>query len=255
MSALVDHQAFYEVQLPIFSGPLDMLLHLIERNELDITAISLVMVTDQYLEQVRQLGSEHLEQLMDFLSIGARLLLIKSRALLPQPPVDPEVDEEEDPAEALARQLKLYRRFKLAAGFLDGRQKEGLRTFLRVAPPPSLERSLDLMGVDMSVLVDALSSALERADLKEESVSVAVRQRMVTIEEQIKLLRGKVARHGRVAFNELLSRRTTWSEVSVTLLAVLELIKQHEVNAIQPNLFGPIEIVVAAPPTANDETE
>lgn len=252
LSAHIEQQTFYEVQLPVFSGPLDLLLHLIERNELDITAISLVMVTDQYLEQVRQLGSEHLEQLMDFLSIGARLLLIKSRALLPQPPVDPDVDEEEDPAEALAKQLKLYRRFKTAAKVLDERQIEGLRTFLRVAPPPSLERGLDLMGIDLAVLVDALSSALERADLKEDSVSVAVRQRTVTIEGQIKLLRGRVARHSRVAFNELLSERTTWSEIAVTLLAVLELIKRHEVNAVQPALFGPIEIVATAPSTRGD---
>ena len=76
----------YRVELPVFNGPLDLLLHLIEREELDITAVSLVQVTGQYLSQVRQLGEEQMEHLIDFISIGARLVLIKSRALLPRPP-------------------------------------------------------------------------------------------------------------------------------------------------------------------------
>lgn len=240
---MTERSAFYEIELPVFSGPLDLLLHLIERNELDITAVSLVVVTDQYLEQVRRLSGERLEQLMDFLSVGARLLLIKSRALLPVSPEDTGVEDEEDPAEALARQLRLYRRFKAAAGFLARQEHEGLRTYLRVAPPPALERSLDLSGIDLDSLIAALRAALERADLKEESVSVAVQKRSVTIEDQIGLLRQSIGEHGRVVFKDLLSARATWTEVSVTLLAVLELIKRHEVNARQPDLFGPIEIV------------
>jgi segregation and condensation protein A len=235
----------YEIRLPVFSGPLDLLLNLIEQNKLDITAVSLIAVTDQYLEQIKRFSGEQLEQLMDFLSIGARLLLIKSRALLPKSPETPDDEYEEDPAEALARQLRSYRRFKRAAAHLEEREQLGLRTYLRVAPPPALEHSLDLAGVDLDALVAALQSALDRADLKEDSVSVAVRPRTVTIEDQIRLLRRRVNDSGRVAFNELLSRRTTWSEVSVTLLAVLELIKRHEVNAQQPVLFGPIEIVAA----------
>jgi segregation and condensation protein A len=242
-SPAAEQSEFYKIELPVFSGPLDLLLHLIERNELDITAVSLVAVTDQYLEQVKQLSGERLEQLMDFLSIGARLLLIKSRALLPIVPEGPGIEDEEDPAEALAQQLRLYRRFKIAASFLAQQEREGLRTYLRVAPPPTLERNLDLTGVDLDSLISALHAALERADLKEESVSVVVQKRSVTIEDQIGLLRQNIGEHGRVAFNDLLSTRATWSEVSVTLLAVLELIKRHEVNARQPDLFGPIEIV------------
>jgi segregation and condensation protein A len=236
-------QAFsYEIQLPVFSGPLDLLLNLIEHNKLDITALSLVAITDQYLEQIRELKGEQLEQLMDFLAIGARLLLIKSRALLPQSPEMP-VEEEEDPAEALARQLRLYRRFKQVAAYLEERERMGLRCYLRTAPPPALEHRLDLTGIDLDSLIASLQSAIDRADMKDDSVSVAVKQRTVTIEDQIVLLRQQVMVHGQVGFKDLLSKRTTWSEVSVTLLAVLELIKRHEVNALQPELFGPIVIV------------
>ena len=97
----------YLIDLPVYSGPLDLLLHLIERQELDITAISLAAVADQYLEQIERLKKNRLDQLMEFLVVAAKLLVIKSRALLPQAP--PELtteDEEEDPAEALARQLR-----------------------------------------------------------------------------------------------------------------------------------------------------
>lgn len=240
----------YKIQLPVFSGPLDLLLNLIEQNRLDITAVSLVAVTDQYLEQIRLYSGERLEQLMDFLSVGARLVLIKSRALLPKTPDIPQEDEEEDPAEALARQLRMYRRFKNAAVHLAERERLGLRSYLRLAAPRSAEYSLDLGGVDLEALSRALRGALDRIEMREESVSVAVSHRTVTIEDQIKLLRRRVIATGRVAFNELLSKRTTWSEVSVTLLAVLELIKRHEVNAVQPELFGPIEIIAHSDPNS-----
>ena len=253
-SPAAEQSDFYKIDLPVFSGPLDLLLHLIERNELDITAVSLVAVTDQYLEQVKRLSGQQLEALMDFLSIGARLLLIKSRALLPAVPEGPGIEDEEDPAEALAQQLRLYRRFKAAASFLAQREQKGLRTYLRVAPPPTLESNLDLTGVDLNSLIAALNAALDRADLKEESVSVVVQKRSVTIEDQIGLLRQNISSYGRVAFNDLISTHATWSEVSVTLLAVLELIKRHEVNARQPELFGPIEIVAETSGVASLQT-
>jgi segregation and condensation protein A len=112
----------YRIDLPAFSGPLDLLLHLIERQELDITAISLVQVTEQYLAQIEQLKENRIDELIDFLVIAARLVLIKSRALLPQTPVIIEGEEEEDPAEALVRQLRQYKRFKQAAAWLAARR-------------------------------------------------------------------------------------------------------------------------------------
>ncbi len=109
----------YTIDLPAFAGPLDLLLHLIDREELDITAISLAKVTEQYLSQIEELKNNRMEQLIDFLVVGARLVLIKSRALLPQDvSLTGEDEEEEDPAEALIRQLRQYRRFKIAAAWL-----------------------------------------------------------------------------------------------------------------------------------------
>jgi segregation and condensation protein A len=239
-----EHPVVYKIDLPTFSGPLDLLLHLIERNELDITSISLAAVTDQYLEQIDRLREERLEHLMDFIVIGAKLLVIKSRALLPQLPGEiSDEEEEEDPAETLARQLKRYKRFKAAAATLHLREENNLRTYLRVAPPPKLEHTLDMSGISIADLEEALWTAMERAASRDDSISVAVDRRLVTIEGQIRQLRGRMKETGRICFEELLSEHCTLMDVSVTLLAVLELIKRQEVNVYQPELFGKIEII------------
>lgn len=232
----------YRVELPVFAGPLDLLLHLIERNELDITAVSLAQVTGQYLEQVRQLGEDQLEGLIDFISIGARLVLIKSRALLPRPPVLPGGEEEEDPAEALLRQLRSYKRFKAAAQWLDARQRRGLRTYLRVAPPPRVDEHLDLSGVSTATLLAAIQAVLARVETKEESLEVA-RPRQITIEDQMGKLRRRLDRGRPFLFTDLLADPRDRTEVAVTLLALLELIKRREAQAQQTHLFGPIAVM------------
>jgi chromatin segregation and condensation protein Rec8/ScpA/Scc1 (kleisin family) len=116
----------YKFDLPSFNGPLDLLLHLIDRQELDITTLSLVAVTEQYLAQIERMKEDRVAQLIDFLVVAARLVQIKSRALLPQNPVVLEEEElEEDPAEALLRQLRAYKQFKNAALWLGEREKPG----------------------------------------------------------------------------------------------------------------------------------
>jgi segregation and condensation protein A len=233
----------YTIDLPAFAGPLDLLLHLIERQELDITAISLARVTEQYLAQIEALKKDRLEELIDFLVVGARLVLIKSRALLPQEPmIGEDGEEEEDPAEALIRQLRRYRRFKRAAEWLGEREKQGLRTYLRIAPPPKMQGRLDMSNVTVERLIEAVRDALERAANLEESVSVA-RPRQLTIQDQIRRLRRHVRSGAPMAFEELLSKSPSRSELAVSLLAVLELIKRREVSAVQEELFGPIFIV------------
>lgn len=234
----------YQISLPAFSGPLDLLLHLIERNELDITAVSLAEVTGQYLAQIESLKEGRLEHLIDFLLIGARLALIKSRALLPQPPVAFAEDEaEEDPAEALLRQLRAYRRFKQAAQWLQQRAAQGLRTHLRVAPLVAMPaRRLDVSGVTVAALCQATLAALARTESLAESVAMA-QPRQITIEGQIKRLRLTLQQQRPFLFHEVLSAPTNRVEVAVTLLAILELVKQREISVTQAALFGPIQIV------------
>ncbi len=233
--------AVYQLELPVFTGPLDLLLHLIERQELDITAISLAQVTAQYLAHVAQMRGARMEHLIDFIVIGARLALIKSRALLPQTPLQMAEEEEEDPAEALLRQLHAYKRFKTAALWLQEREVAGLRTHLRVAPPPRLEKRLDLSDVTLDTLLRAVRDVLERVETLEESVAL-VQPRQITIEAQMKKLQARIAANRPFLFTDVLSKNVSRVEIAVTLLAILELIKRREVTAVQPALFGPIEI-------------
>ena len=119
-----------KLALPIFEGPLDLLLHLIEREELDITNIALVQVADQYMEYIRGSEQINLDALADFIYIGARLLLLKSRALLPKPKTEQELlSEYEDPSDDLARQLREYKLFKEAAAELRGIEQAGLHSY------------------------------------------------------------------------------------------------------------------------------
>ncbi len=246
----------YPVSLPDFQGPLDLLLQLIEKDELDINEVSLVAVTDQYLQTIEAMDEE-LEPggLADFLVIASRLLYIKSRTLLPKAPIDDE-EEEEDSADALIRQLLEYRLFKEVAGQLRTREEEGLRAYVRLAPRPELERRLDLSDVDMDKLQRALRRALAR--IPSDPPMPSVKTYPITVAEQIDNVRSYIFSAQRrqqgaaegVSFTELLSRNQTRVEVIVTFLAVLELIKQRELLAEQKNTFG--EIMLQLAPRDND---
>lgn len=236
----------YRIEVPAFAGPLDLLLYLIERQELDITVISLFEVTGQYLAHIEKMKEDRIDHLVDFLVIAARLLLIKSRALLPQTPVGvPDSEQDEDPAKALVRQLRQYRQFKEAAAWMRSRETDGMRTYLRVAPPPRVEGSLDLSGISVETLIRAMRSALDRAGDRDESVSL-VRPGRITIDGQMDRLRQRLKKYGSALFEELLPGGANRLEVAVTLLALLELIKRREISVRQATLFGPIEIMAAS---------
>lgn len=250
--------ASYPVTLPAFAGPLDLLLQLIERREMDISRISLVAVTDQYLHSIAQMEELKPGALADFLVVASRLLLIKSRALLPRPqPADDE--EEEDEGDALLRQLLEYRRFKEVADALKAREEEGIRTYVRLAPGPLFEKRLDLSNVDMDRLHRALRRALAR--IPSDPPMPAVHTYPITIAEQIENIRSQIlalqprahdhsTNATSIAFTHLLSQQTTRMEVIVTFLAVLELIKQQELVASQEDVFGEILLMPVERPSA-----
>jgi segregation and condensation protein A len=231
--------AAYPVALPIFEGPLDLLLRLIETQELEISNVSLVAVTDQYLRTVERLEEVDPGALADFLVVASRLVYIKSRSLLPQPrPADEEEDEEE-PADALVRQLIEYRRFKEVAGQLRTREEQRLRVYVRTAPPPELERRLELGELSLDHLVAVLERVLARATTQ--PVLPRVKTYPVTVAEQIVIVRATLVAAGEpLTFGDLLSAQSSRLEVIVTFLAVLELIKQRELVAQQQDAFSPI---------------
>jgi segregation and condensation protein A len=228
----------YQIQLPVFEGPLDLLLHLVEREELDITTVALAQVTDQYLAYLAELERRRAGELAEFLVVAAKLLLIKSRALLPRPPAL--APEEEDVGEDLVRQLQAYKHFKEIAKLLHEREKEGLHSYVRVAPLPRLEPLLDTGNVSLNDLLIYVQEALDA--LPAQPVGEVVTPVTVTIGEQITRIEGQLAHRRQVRFREFLSRATSRIEIIVTLWAVLELIKQKRARVRQEELFGEILI-------------
>lgn len=229
----------YQLSLPIFEGPLDLLLHLIEREELDITNVALVAVADQYMAYLHAGEQINLDQLAEFIAIGARLLLLKSRALLPRPRAEDGVpDEDDDLGEDLARQLREYKQFKEAAGNLRAIEVAGMHSYPRIAPPPELPPPTGLDGVTLDFLQQLVTEALTRVP-EEEPVQV-IHPNRVTVREKIELIRGLLAASGQVSFRALIEECRTRMEIIVSFMAVLELIKSRVLEALQDAAFADI---------------
>lgn len=227
-----------QIQLSVFEGPLDLLLHLIEREELDITTVALAKVTDQYLAYLAELERGQIKELADFLVVAAKLLLIKSQVLLPRPPsLTPET---EDVGDELVHQLQVYRRFKQVAALLHEREMQGLHGYVRIVPLPPLEPQVDLGEVTLDDLLAAVQEALDAKSAP--PIGEVVAPIVVTVAEQIACIEERLTWQRQVCFREILSDTATSVEVIVTLLALLELIKQDRVRVRQERLFGEIII-------------
>ncbi len=235
----------YKVATPIFEGPLDLLLHLIERAELDITKLALAQVTDQYLDYLKDLQHYNLADVSSFVVIAAKLLQIKSETLLPR--FHPREQGEEDPGEALARQLLIYKRFKEIAEFLGEREDSGLHTYVRLALPPQVRTQVDLSALNLSDLATAMTSVLENMGVVDSrsSINTVVTPPKVTIREKIRLISNRLREQGKITFRAILGDKRSRMDIVVTFLAVLELVKHHFILAQQTNLFGEIELLPA----------
>lgn len=233
----------YRVQLPVYEGPLDLLLQLIEREELDITTVALAQVADQYLEHLERLQARRIDELAEFLVIAAKLLQIKSEALLPRPPVRDA--DEEDPGESLARQLRLYRRFKQAAAELESRERSGLRSFLRVAKTEPKPTELDLGGLGLADLRVAMLEALAGMPGAPELDQAAEPPRIL-IRDKIRDLIEMLEHQEQLSFTQLMREAASRMDVVVSFLALLELVKSRRVQASQERPFADIVLARGA---------
>jgi len=239
MDNLLNRQLNYTVRTAAYEGPLDLLLDLIERAELDIASVSLAAVTDQYLAYIKELEQINADEISAFLVIAAKLLQIKSEALLPRPPS--RVPGEEDVARSLVDQLKLYKRFKEIGAWLNDRQHANLRTYLRVAPPPKVEPKLDLSNITLEKLVTAAHEAFAKEQNKQ-PLGMIIAPPRVTIREKIDLITKVMKEAERASFRALLNPGASRLEIVVTFLAMLELVKRYRIHAEQQGLFNDIEI-------------
>lgn len=240
-----------ELKVDGFSGPLDLLLDLIEREQLDITTLSLVQVADQYWQHVECQEGLEPDALAEFIFIGSKLLYIKSCALLPSaaPPKEDLRREEGEVAAEFGRMVEEYKRFRDAAEILSELEEKGQRTYTRLGPGKDVPLPPGLQGVTLDTLLEAVREALVRQPAEPEQAILEIEP--VTVDEKIgELFLALERAGGRLAFRPLLAACHTRTEIVVLFLAVLEMIKAGRLWAEQRRPFGEITLVEAAPEPA-----
>lgn len=233
------------IQLEIYEGPLDLLLHLIKKNEVSITDIPIATITEQYLATLELMQGLNLDVAGEFLVMAATLVHIKSKMLLP--PGEDEGDEEEDgidPRDELVRRLLEYQRFKEAAEELEKRDILRRDVFVRPFEAPEQAESWELEKISIFDLLSALRHVLER--LPADAVHEVTLEK-ISVREKMSLILDDLHRKGKMIFQSLFEGASSRLEVVVTFLAMLELAKMRAVRIRQEERLGPIVIELAAP--------
>lgn len=251
-------------KLEHFEGPLDLLLHLIEKNKIDIYDIPIVDITAQYLEYVRNMEREDLNIVSEFLVMAATLLDIKARMLLPKE-VDEEGEEIDPRAELVARLLE-YKRYKLMADELADREKDALRHFYkpstlppevaRYQPPVDLDQLLD--GLTLAKLQRIFEQVMKRREDKIDPIRSSfgtIKREPVSLEQKIGSVMAFARRERKFSFRQLLEGQRDKLEVIVTFLAVLELMKIGKISLSQEEIFGDMEIETLEPEGEEEELD
>ncbi len=228
----------YKVKLEQFEGPLDLLLELIEKEKLDITNLNLAKVADEYLEYVESRESISLDNLASFLSVASKLILIKSRALLPLLKFS---DEEEEEINDLEHQLEEYKKFKelsvrmgkIAQSSRMIFSREGFRGIKGFFYPPEDVNAFDLKKIFTEMLKDIpVAEKLEKEVVEE----------IITLEEKIKHLQVRLEMKAETFFSEVVSGSQNKVEIIMSFLAILEMIKRRVIQAKQDELFKDIKM-------------
>ena len=229
------------LHLKDFDGPLDMLLFLIGKAKIDIRDIFVSQVTDQYIQSVQNAPDLDMDDASAFIAMAATLLEIKSRALLPKP----KTEEEEDPEQALIRQLEEYQRFKQIAQDMQGFEKAAALMYQKLPeeyplPPPTLE----LTGITLEGLIAAFARVMARTEEKEDRPEAAAR-RIIRDEYTVPRCTAHILRRlkkGPVRFEELFSKDPTRDEVVTLFLALLELLRLGRAAVKQEGIFGEMRV-------------
>ncbi len=228
----------YTVKLEFFEGPLDLLLHLIRRNQVDIYDIPIATITDQYLDYLNMMRSLNLDVAGEFLLMAATLLQIKSKTLLPLPPEEEE-EEGEDPRAELVNRLLEYQKYKEAAARLHERDMLDRNIFVQGDQAEGSEER-GLVEVGVFELIEALRDVFNRASIE---AAYDITLDRITIEERIaQILEAVNLERSGLLFSSLFSGVSSKEEIILTFLALLELIKMRMIKVYQRTPFGPIEI-------------
>ncbi|HZA55627.1 MAG TPA: segregation/condensation protein A [Candidatus Udaeobacter sp.] len=231
------------VQLEIFEGPLDLLLHLIKKNQVSITDIPIAAITEQYLATLELMQSLNLDVAGEFLVMAATLIHIKSRMLLPAGDDEADDDEGVDPRDELVRRLLEYQRFKEAADQLERREILSRDVFVRTGVPTEESPPAAFRELSVFELLAALGRVLERLPSDDDVHEVTLEK--ITVREKMTLLLDTLRSSGKVLFESLFNEVKSRMEVVVTFLAMLELVRGRAVRIFQEEATGPIIIEAA----------
>ena len=240
------------VKLPVFEGPLDLLLHLIKKDEIDIYDIPIERITAQYLDYLRLIKMLDLEVAGEYLVVAATLLYIKSRVILPQDQRPPEDEaEENDPRWELVRQLVEYKKYKDAAFELQQclvRQEKVLGRGGAFVPEADGSLAFESLGLFdlLSVFQKVLARARGGDNLRD------IFEDRFTVSDKIQLIQNRLMARPRLIFEELFTNGAGRTEIVVTFLAVLELIRMRQIGVAQEGAFGAIELIKLAVPTDDE---
>ena len=246
----------YKVKFEVFEGPLDLLLYLIKKQEVDIYEVNLTQLATQFIEYIEVMRVLDLDVAGEFLVMASTLMYLKSRELLP---VDLQVkaeeeDDGEDPRWELIRQLVEYKKFKDAASALQSLETRQENVYPREAPQPVFEKEMDKPDVSIFDLINAVNSILKRVAQREGDQREIFEDKW-SVSEKIEMLVNLIESKPRLKFSELFENATSRTEVVVTFLAMLELIRLKQIICVQSDSFAEIEITKAEPPQPTVATE
>lgn len=228
----------YQVELEIFEGPLDLLLHLIKEQELDIYDIPIARITDQYLRYLEMMKDLNINVAGEFLVMASTLIFIKSRVLLPPEPGDQE-EEAEDPRQELVNQLLEHEKFKKAASLLHDQQVVALSVWPR-GDNEFEEEEKEAVSVNVFDLIQAFHRIVERY---QDNITVEVEHEAVSLEQKLAELRSLLSLQREILFSTFLERTVSRLHLVVTFFALLEMARTGEVRLLQSMTFEDIRIV------------
>lgn len=226
-----------KIFLETFQGPLDLLLYLIKRNNMDILDIKVSEITRQYMAYVSMMETSQFELAGDYLVMAATLAEIKSRMLLPRS--SEEIEEEEDPRAELVRRLQEYERFKQVAEDIDALPREGRDTLIIKVSPPEIEKIIVFPDIELHEIFSALSAVINRGELFTHHV---VEREMISIRERIVAILNRLQGKSFVPFVSLYTLSEGKMGVVVTFIALLELVKESLIELVQNEPFGSIHV-------------
>jgi len=242
----------FTLRLPNYEGPLDVLLRLIEERELEITSVSIASVADQFLSYMVLMSSRDPKTLSNFLSVAARLIVLKSRALLPQLARTDALEDDDASSDDLVSQLKAYQLYKRTGRWLLARTLDGLKSF--PVHPPAMERpksrQLPLNNVTLDLLAHAMQRVVDRW-LPPPLIDGVVSRLPFTVNDCILRIESAITIKPRISFAEILTGVNLRVEIIISLLALLELHKRNVIVAWQDQAFG--EIMIEKAPVLGPE--